>query len=173
MRDYSFRRITDWNHSIHCLKKHTSFEAAFSLDDDGAIYLRGKVIDSDNREIFCSNDIREMALGAYQDWEPEHSLAEFIEAIESETVDVETAYFKTPLSEMSLEVKGPIANPQVFGITITMALNFSVLELYQWKDSGSIRIAMLCHKDHLLTFAKGLQADLFDLQKTRDSLESK
>lgn len=169
MSEYKFHRITDWNHDIYGLKKHTSFEAAFSIADDGALCLRGKVIDSDSREIFCSSDIREIALDKYQAWDPKDSLAEFIEAIELETTDVEPAYFQTPLLEMSLEVKGPIANPQVLATTITMSLNFRILGLYQWKDSGHIHIAMLCHKDHLLAFAKGLQADLFDLQRVRNS----
>ena len=169
MSEHKFHRITDRNYDIYGLKKHTSFEAAFSIADDGALCLRGKVIDSENREIFCSNDIRDIALEKYQCWDPHDSLAEFIETIELETTNVEPAYFQTPLLEMSLEVKGPIASPQVFATTVTMSLNFSVLGSYQWKDSGHIHITMLCHKDNLLAFAKGLQSDLFELQKIRES----
>lgn len=162
-------RITDWNQDIYGLEKQTSFEAAFSIANDGALCLQGKIINADNREIFCSSDIRELMPDKYQVWDPKDDLAEFIEAIELETIDVEPTYFQTPCLELSLEVKGPIANPKVFGITITMSLNFSILGMYEWKDTGNIHITILCQKDHLLEFAKGLKADLLELQEIRVS----
>jgi hypothetical protein len=161
--EIQFYRITDWNHSLYDTKNHTIFEAGFFLDTDGELNLRGRVLDSNEKELFSSSDIRDLAPGLYQDWDPRNSLSEFIEAIESQTVKVEPTYFQTPLLEMTFEVKGPVANPKIFATTISMSLKFSILGQYEWRDSGHISIAMLCHKDHLLAFAKGLQSDLLAL----------
>lgn len=164
MSQPKFHRITDRNHSIYGLQKHTSFEAAFSVASDGSLCLCGRVLDSEHREIFCSSDIRDITLEKYQDWNPAKDLADFIEAIELETISIETTYFQTPYLEMSFEVKGPIAGPDILAMSITMSLNFRILESYQWQDSGHIHIAMLCHRKDLLAFAKGLQADVVTLQ---------
>jgi hypothetical protein len=167
--EIQFYRLTDWNHSLHGSQNHTNFEAGFFLDKDGGLYLHGRVLDSNEKELFGSNGIRDLTSGVYQDWDPRNALSEFIEAIELQTIEVEATYFQTPFLEMTLEVKGPVANPKVFATTISMSLKFSILGQYKWQDSGHISIGMLCHKDHLLSFAKGLQSDLLALSCMRES----
>jgi hypothetical protein len=169
MSEIQFHRITDWNHSVYDLQNQTNFEAGFFLDKDGGLYLRGRVLDSNEKEIFSSGDARDLVSEKYQTWDPRIDLSEFIEAIELQTVEVEPTYFQTPLLEMTFEVKGPVASPKVFATTISMSLKFSILGQYEWRDSGHVSISMLCHKDHLLAFSKGLQSNLLALYRIRES----
>ena len=159
-RERRWHRITDWNNSPYGLQKHTSFEAAFELRDASFLYLRGKITDADGKELFRSGDISDLVTDEYQSWNPRNNLEQFIEAITQQTVETEPAYLQTPYMGMTIEVKGPVANPKVFATTISMSLNFRILDSYQWQDSSSISVSMLCHKDQLLLFARGLQTDL-------------
>ncbi len=170
MSEIQFHRITDWNHSIHGEKKHTHFEAAFCLDHNGVLFLRGRVLDSHEKEIFSIGDVRELFPDSYQSWDPRAELVEFIEAIELQTVEVDPTSFETPLLEMRFEVRGPVAaHPKVFATTISMSSKLSILGQYEWLDSGYVSIFMLCHKDHLLAFAKSLKDDLIDLCRIRET----
>jgi len=113
--------------------KHTSFEAGFSMSEEGGLFLQGRVIDSEGVEIFRSRDLREPVIDLYQNWNPEDDLEAFINAIELQNIEVEPVDLQTPLLGMSIEVKGPIANPEVFGTTITMTM-FVVLSRYEWRS---------------------------------------
>ncbi len=161
--------ITDWNNSVYGLQKHTSFEATFELRDASFLYLLGKITDSEGKELFRSGDISDLVTEEYQFWDPRNNLEQFIEAIAQQTVETEPAYLQTPYMGMSIEVKGPVANPKVFATTISMSLNFRILNLYQWQDSGHISISMLCHRDQLLLFARGLETDLQHLMNVREN----
>jgi hypothetical protein len=169
MSEIQFYRISDWNQSVYDLQKHTNFEAGFFMDKGSRLFLRGRVLDSNEKEIFSSGDISDLVSERYQTWDPSTDLSEFIEAIELQTVEVEPTYFQTPFLEITFEVKGPVASPKVFATTISMSSKFSILGQYEWRDSGHISISMLCHKDNLLAFAKGLQSSLLDLCRIRDS----
>jgi hypothetical protein len=169
MSKIQFHRIADWNHSVYGLQNQTNFEAGFFLEKDRGLYLQGRVLDSNEKEIFSSGDLRDLGSDKYQIWDPRIDLSKFIEAIELQTVEVEPTYFQTPFLEMTLEVKGPVAHRQVFATTISMSSKFTVLGQYEWRDSGHISISMLCHKDPLLAFARGLQSDLLALSRVRKS----
>jgi len=163
MSDIKFHRITDCNGSMHGLDLHTSFEAGFSMSEEGGLFLQGRVIDSEGVEIFRSSDLRERAIDRYQNWNPEDDLEDFINAIELGNDRVEPVYFQTPLIIMTIEVQGSSAHPEELGITITM-ITFVVLSSYKWRDSGHLRVWMLCQRDNLLAFARGLQGDLRELR---------
>lgn len=163
MSDINFHRITDCNGSMHGLDKHTRFEAGFYMSEEGGLFLQGRVIDSEGVEIFRNGDMREIGIDRYQNWNPEDNLEEFINAIELENIQVEPVYLQTPFFEMNIEVQGSSANPEEFGITITM-ITFVVLSSYKWRDSGHLSVWMLCKRDNLLAFARGLQRDLRELR---------
>ncbi|MBW4623783.1 MAG: hypothetical protein KME17_31030 [Cyanosarcina radialis HA8281-LM2] len=159
MSEINYHRITDWNGSIHSLDNHTNFEAGFSTSEN-ALFLHGRIIDSNGIEVARSGDLREFLLQSCQNWNPTVELENMIEAIELQTIETEPVYFQAPMAGMTLEIKGPIANPKVFGTTIYMTGKFIFLGSYEWQDSGSICFRMLCKKDNLLEFARGLQSDL-------------
>jgi len=94
---------------------------------------------------------------------PTTELEDLINAIELQTVASEPAYLQTPMLEMTLEIKEPVANPEVFATTVHMATKFILLGSYEWQDSGSISVSMLCEKQALLEFTRGLQTDLSTL----------
>lgn len=162
MSETNYRRITDWNHSIHGWGKHTSFEAGFSISEQ-ALFFRGRIIDSNGVEVVCSSDLREFGVEKYQNWNPTADLEYLINAIELQTVESEPAYLQTPMLEMTLEIKGPVASPKVFATTVHMATKFILLGSYEWQDSGCISVSMLCEKQALLEFTRGLQTDLLTL----------
>jgi hypothetical protein len=159
MTEINYHRITDWNGSLHGMGKHTSFEAGFSTSGD-ALFFHGRIIDSNGVEVVRSSDLREFSLDRYQNWNPTVELEDLIEAIDLQTIQTEPAYFQTPMLEITLEIKGPIANPEVFGTTIYMTGKFIFFGSYEWQDSANICFRMLCKKDNLLEFAIGLQSDL-------------
>jgi hypothetical protein len=167
MSETTWHRIVDWNRSIHGLEKQTSFEAGFYLSEEKALFLYGRIVDSNGLEIFRSGDVRDLLLECYQTWNPTEELKSFIDAIDLQTVEIEPAYFQTPSCEMTFEVKGPIANPKVFGTTIHMGTRFMILGNYEWRDSGHISISMLCEKESLLRFLRSLQDDLSRLLSIR------
>ncbi|MBC6473986.1 MAG: hypothetical protein GDA48_15225 [Hormoscilla sp. GM102CHS1] len=59
MSEIKFHRIVDWNNSMYGLDKHASFEAGFSMSEEGGLFLQGRVIDSEGVEIFRSIDLKE------------------------------------------------------------------------------------------------------------------
>lgn len=174
MNEIKFHRITDWNGSVYGLvvdglNKYTSFEAGFSISEEKALFLHWRAIDSNGGEIFRNTDMRAFVLRCnklerYQEWNPEADLEAFINAIDLQIVEEEPVYFQAPFLELTIEVKGPIANPQVFGTTISMAMGITILDRYEWQDSAYISIGMLCRKENLLEFARGLKADLLELR---------
>ena len=169
MNEIKFHRITDWNVSVYESDKHTSFEAGFFMSEEKALFLHWRAIDSNGVEIFRNADMRAFVLERhqlerYQAWNPEGNLEEFINAIDLQNIEEESEYFETPFGELMIEVKGPVANPQAFGTTIYMRMGMVILDRYEWQDSGQIGIWMLCHKENLLEFARGLKADLLGLR---------
>jgi len=69
MSEANYRRIIDWNHSIYGQGQQTSFEAGFSIFEQ-ALFLHGKVIDSNGVEVARSSDLREFGADLYQSWNP-------------------------------------------------------------------------------------------------------
>jgi hypothetical protein len=168
MSTINYHRIVDWNNSIHGLDKHTSFEAGFFMSEEKALFLQGRIVDSNGVEVFRSSDLRELVLERYQSWNPTTDLEDFINAIALETVQSEPVYFQTPTLDMTIEVYGPVGSPDVFATTITMTQKFIILGSYEWRDSSHINIRMLCKKEGLLAFGKGLQRDLSTLLALRN-----
>jgi len=162
MAEIKYRRITDCNCTIEGLERHTSFEAGFYLSEEKIPVIRGKLIDSNGVEILCSVDPQQsypFSTEFYRGWNPSDALAKMIEAVESDFPDKEPVEFVTPLLCLSFDIRGPIGTPDMFGVIVNMSLMVTLMGSYHWKDSGYISVGILCMREPLLAFLKGLQDD--------------
>lgn len=174
MAQIRYHRITDWNGPLDGSDRRVSFEAGFNLSPEQALTIHGRVIDSAGLTVLSSMNPLESgpeigldAISLYRRWHPEEALAGLVQAVESQSIEGEAAYFGTPLCELTLEVRGPIAHRSVFGLFASMAGSFTLPGGYRWASSGHISVGLLCEAERLLAFLKGLQQDLAGLRGQR------
>jgi hypothetical protein len=165
-------RITDCNESLYDLNKHLSFEANFYIDKYAALVFSGRVIDSQDVVILKNGDLREYSepiLKTYQQWNPIDKFQEFKNDFETQDVSSESIYFAGLMHEVVLEIKGPIADPEVYGVIVHMS-KFILMDAYYPKDTGTISVSLLCKKQDISQMLEDLQSDLLDCLTVRQKM---
>jgi hypothetical protein len=165
-------RITDCNASLYALNKHLSFDASFYIDEDTSLIFLAKIVDSQDVVILKNGDLREYSestLEIYQNWNPLAEFQQFCNDFETQDISSDTIGFLGPMAEVSLEIEGPIADPQVYGVIIHMS-EFILMNTYQPRDTGSISVSLLCKKQDISQMLAHLYSDLQDCITQREDM---
>ncbi len=158
-----YHRISDVGHSLRELNRSINFEAGFTLEDETALIMHGRIIDCEGREIFSSRDAKDIALDKYQIWDPRKELKELITTLNSEEFIEEMIMFAAPLLEINFHIDGPGPYQNTYKVIVNMSYGFKVLEKYDWNNSGCLSVSMFIDKQELLTFLRYLSSDLDSL----------
>lgn len=158
-----FHRISDVGHSLRELNRSINFEARFTLEDDTALIMHGRIVDFEGREIFSSCDARDIALDKYKSWDPRKELRELIETMNSEGFIEERMMFAAPLLEINFQIDGTGPYQNTYRVIVNMSYGFKVLEEYKWNNSGCLSVSMFIDKQELLVFLRCLSSDLDSL----------
>ena len=120
MANPNYRRIQDLNQSIFKIDRHTSFEAAFLLKENGIPFLSVRVLGFDNIEIFSNRNLQDspsLGLQASLEWNSIVNFQSFIEEVENLNVpDDGHVYFSTPFPRVSLETAVLPMTPKTYGL---------------------------------------------------------
>ncbi len=158
-----YHKISDVGHSLREVGRNISFEVGFSLENDDALIMHGRIVDSESRELLSSRDARDIALEKYQNWDPRKELSDLIAKLDSKGFIEECMMFAAPLLEINFQIDrtGPYRNS--YKVVVNMSYGFRVLEQYDWENSGCLSVSMFVDKQELLVFLRCLRSDLDSL----------
>jgi hypothetical protein len=114
--------------------------------------------------ILKNGDLREYSesiLEIYQTWNPLAEFQQFCNDFETQDISSDAIGFLGPMAEVSLEIEGPIADPQVYGVIIHMS-EFILMDTYQPRNTGTISISLLCKKQDISQMLTNLYSELQD-----------
>lgn len=158
-----YHRLTDWNHSFYGPNLNTSFEAGFAMSNRGELFVSGRVLDSKDRELFCSyalTDLDQSLSATYKTWNPAEELKDFIQDAENLAFTSEDSIcFMAPYNDLCVEAKLAPTRPKGYCLSIHLH-HFTIFGNYKWQDSGTISINMLCEEQEFIRFLRCLQSDL-------------
>ncbi|WP_019502954.1 hypothetical protein [Pseudanabaena sp. PCC 6802] len=165
-------RIADCNRSLYAPDKHLSFEASFYVAEDTSLIFLVKIIDSQDTIVLRNGDLREYSestLKIYQNWNPIDDFQQFCSDFETQDISTDAIVFFGPMAEVSLEIEGPIADPQVYGVIVNMP-EFILMDNYQPKDTGAISVSLLCKKQDISQMLADLYSNLQDCIAQREEM---
>ena len=174
MERFIYHRLTDCNHSLYGSNRNTSFEASFAMSNIGELFFLGRILDSQNQELFCNctlSNLDQSFSETYRNWSPAEDFQEFIRDVETLTsISEDSIYFVAPYHDLSLEAKLAPIRPKGYWVSIHFH-HFKILGDYKWQDSSTMSINMLCTGEEFIHFLKALQYDLDMLLSQRLEIE--
>jgi hypothetical protein len=161
-------RITDCNGSLHDPNKHLSIQTGFSVNENAALIFTAQVIDSQGVVLLRNSNLVEYSeeiLKRYQNWNPIDEFQHFKNDFETQDISSESIAFMGLMVEVSIEIKGPIGFPEVYGVVVHMS-EFILMESYYTKDTGTFSVSLLCKKQDICQMLDDLHSNLLDCLAT-------